>query len=774
VSTGADVAVLAPAGRAAARARRNETELRSRPGLRLATFAALALYGTLRWGSLMKPAPGGRLLGLAATTVALVALAQALRGRGRVLLGLLGIAAVISTLAFSGVPLAWITHLRFAATANAIGEGLSALPRVLVPYLGVNTWIRTVITLGAGVLLLDAALVVALASGAPSEGRRALAAVPLIALAAVPSTLVAPQVPYLQGLVLFALIAAFIWGERVRRSEARVTVGLAALAAVGGMIVAPALDRHAAWIDYQGLAGRLVGAHTESFDWTQRYGPLRWPRTGHDVLGVQAAHPDYWKAENLDLFDGRGWALGSIESTGGQVGVDASSIARWTQQLRVTLHGMKTSEVIGAGISAAPAHLPSSPIAGPSPGTWLAGSELGPGDSYDVTTYAPHPSAAALAAAGTAYPDDGLLPAYLSLGVPVAHPQPGAPPVQQVIFPPFGTSIALAYAPSSADPAAALANSPYARGYTLSRRLLHAAPTPYAYVLAVERYLSKGFSYDENPRPSRYPLESFLFMSHRGYCQQFAGAMALLLRMGGVPARVATGFTPGIYNRDTHSWVVSDLDAHAWVEAWFPHYGWVRFDPTPAAAPARGGRVPIPTQTSGGNSAGERAPVRRPDHSGSGSTGSSSAHHGGGIAVLPLTGAVLGGALLVIALLATVRRSDPTVDELLLELERAFDRCSRPLAPSVTLSEIERRVRSNRAAAAYVRALRTARFAGADWRPAPDHRRAMRAHLRAGLGLAGFGRALWALPPRFRLHAPRRKFAHRAVSGPSSRGIHSE
>ena len=46
----------------------------------------------------------------------------------------------------------------------------------------------------------------------------------------------------------------------------------------------------------------------------------------------------------------------------------------------------------------------------------------------------------------------------------------------------------------------------------------------------------------------QYPLESFLFKDKYGYCQQFAGAMALLLRMGGVPARVAVGFTQGDYD----------------------------------------------------------------------------------------------------------------------------------------------------------------------------------------------------------------------------------
>ena len=71
-----------------------------------------------------------------------------------------------------------------------------------------------------------------------------------------------------------------------------------------------------------------------------------------------------------------------------------------------------------------------------------------------------------------------------------------------------------------------------------------------------------------------------------GYCQQFSGVMALMLRMGGVPARVASGFSPGSYNSERKDYVVRDTDAHSWVEAYFPPYGWITFDPTPAASPA--------------------------------------------------------------------------------------------------------------------------------------------------------------------------------------------
>jgi hypothetical protein len=67
----------------------------------------------------------------------------------------------------------------------------------------------------------------------------------------------------------------------------------------------------------------------------------------------------------------------------------------------------------------------------------------------------------------------------------------------------------------------------------------------------------------------------------RGYCQHFAGAMALMLRYLGIPARVAAGFTSGSYDADSHEWTVTDHEAHDWVEVYFPGWGWIPFDPTP-------------------------------------------------------------------------------------------------------------------------------------------------------------------------------------------------
>ena len=101
--------------------------------------------------------------------------------------------------------------------------------------------------------------------------------------------------------------------------------------------------------------------------------------------------------------------------------------------------------------------------------------------------------------------------------------------------------------------------------------------------MAIERWLRDdgGFTYDEHPpRPAGLPpLADFVERTKRGYCQHFAGAMALMLRMTGIPARVAVGFTSGDWENGT--WTVTDHDAHAWVEVWFAGYGWLTFDPTP-------------------------------------------------------------------------------------------------------------------------------------------------------------------------------------------------
>ena len=79
------------------------------------------------------------------------------------------------------------------------------------------------------------------------------------------------------------------------------------------------------------------------------------------------------------------------------------------------------------------------------------------------------------------------------------------------------------------------------------------------------------------------PVAEFLFEKRRGYCEYFASAAALLLRLQGVPCRYVTGFVVQEWNRKGGHFVVREADAHAWIEAYDPQEGWISADPTPEA-----------------------------------------------------------------------------------------------------------------------------------------------------------------------------------------------
>jgi transglutaminase-like putative cysteine protease len=730
-----------------------------RPWLRLATFTALAGYGLVRWATLMHPEPGWRLFGLLALAVVLAGAVPLIARQSRLMAA--GASVVIVLLAFpvSGLRWHWLKHMSIARTADRIEHGLTLLPNALVPYLGHDADVRMVMVMGAAVLVLDAAAVLAFAGGgaALGDGRRAAAALPLIALAIVPSTLIRPELPYMQGLLLFALLAAFMWGERVRGGAAASAIGVVALAGVAGAIAAPRIDQRSPWVDYRAWAGTAVPVHVDTFNWNQTYGPLRWPQTGHEVFTVAAsqADRDYWKAEDLDTFNGYSWVAGlapqpPLPEPSGDV------LARWTKTLHVSIVGLKTPDVIAAGTENEPTNLPGGVTQGTDPGTWQSGVPMGPGTNYTLSVYSPQPSPHQLATAGRDYPRE-LLGNYLTLQLPVGAPNVGAAAVP-ITFPVFHThrrpSVphGILVPPNNSVASSSINLSPYAQAYGLAHRLAAKARTPYAFVMSVRNWLTPahGFTYTQTPPKRQFPLESFLFSDRVGYCQQFSGAMALLLRMGGIPARVAAGFTPGTYDKGSRRWIVTDIDAHAWVEAWFPTYGWVRFDPTPATAPARGGTAiePILKKLPGGGTAADAAQGRRE----AGSTGAAATtrrHHAGGGSTLwwliPVGIALV--ALLAWVVRRLVRHHIARTD-LLAELERALARTGRPLQGGMTLVALERRLHSSPDAEAYVRSLRMSRYGGGRGTPDSAQRRALRRELGRGLGFIGRLRALWALPPR--------------------------
>ena len=108
------------------------------------------------------------------------------------------------------------------------------------------------------------------------------------------------------------------------------------------------------------------------------------------------------------------------------------------------------------------------------------------------------------------------------------------------------------------------------------------ADAPYDVAVQVETYLERTKEYDTDiRRPNGNIANNFLLEMDAGYCTYFATTMVAMLRSEGVPARVATGYTPG-ESVGENEYLVRGLDSHVWVEVYFPDQGWVRFDPTPA------------------------------------------------------------------------------------------------------------------------------------------------------------------------------------------------
>ncbi len=107
---------------------------------------------------------------------------------------------------------------------------------------------------------------------------------------------------------------------------------------------------------------------------------------------------------------------------------------------------------------------------------------------------------------------------------------------------------------------------------------------------ALDYFRKQPFFYTLNPpllTGSKHPMDTFLFETRRGFCENYASAFALLMRAAGIPARVVTGYQGGELNPMGDYLIVRQSDAHAWVEVWLQDRGWVRMDPTAAVSPAR-------------------------------------------------------------------------------------------------------------------------------------------------------------------------------------------
>ncbi len=121
----------------------------------------------------------------------------------------------------------------------------------------------------------------------------------------------------------------------------------------------------------------------------------------------------------------------------------------------------------------------------------------------------------------------------------------------------------------------------------LAERITRGQTTLYGRAVALQRWFTDSgkftYSLDVSEPDTAQALINFLTKDRRGYCQQFAFAMAVLARLLDIPSRVAVGYTEGS-PAGHDQWEVRTSDAHAWPELYFPGAGWLRFEPTPAGA----------------------------------------------------------------------------------------------------------------------------------------------------------------------------------------------
>jgi protein-glutamine gamma-glutamyltransferase len=749
---------------------------------RLVAFAALASWAAVAWAGLLASPPAGRVAIVLAVGVCTAAALLAVGRRGLpapaawvAALGIVLVAVAAGGVA-TGIPARLLAPGRWHELASQVSAGIGNLGNATYPYGGSSDWSRIVILSAMPAWIgLSAALAFWPARGGTPRWSRLAALVLLVAAFGVGVTVSAAGTPLLRGAVLAVLVAAWLWVPAPDPRRALAAGALVLSAALISLPIAARFDGHHPWLDYRNWDWSWAsGDSGESFNWDHSYGPLNWQRTGEVLLQARSDAPHYWRTAVLDQFDGYRWHESTTSGNGAvELPLPASRNSfpnevlplreSWIHQVTFTISGLRSQLLVGAGAVLSVHGLSGVGVEGltgvaPTTSGLLlpSNSPLGAGDSYTVRAYIPDPTAAEMRASPARYPR--ALAPYRLVSYPSTRRIPPAPgvPVQNANGPDVATIHQVnvpAWGAHAELPA--LAHSAYGRIYALAQRIVAGAHTPYGAVQRIEQYLRANFAYRENVPQRDYPLRAFLFADKAGYCQQFSGAMALMLRMVGIPTRVASGFSPG--TPDNGSYVVRDFDAHSWVEVYFNRIGWVSFDPTPGAAPAQSRITGLGVRSLNAPPTGKaqneqivgslrrtRLPVTEPAGSGS------SAPWGALLAAGLLIAASAGGALGLRALRARSLSPAAAVEAQLRELVAALARLRSWQPHGTTLLGLERRlgVLVGPESAGYAARLRRSRYSRSDAQPAtPAERRAMRRELSSGAGLRARLAALLAIPP---------------------------
>jgi transglutaminase-like putative cysteine protease len=286
------------------------------------------------------------------------------------------------------------------------------------------------------------------------------------------------------------------------------------------------------------------------------------------VFTVDASHPDFWRGETFDLYEGSQWKSSAdrsldvnLSNIGSQVAVDPPDFdnsAANGRDFRQTFH-------IEAGFSDVV-------FAAPTPRLVETDKRL---------ALAPDGSLRVVANSADEFPNGaagfgkGAVYTVTSRSLPVT-----ADTLRQ----------AKGDVPGAVLDQYARMPQTTPRVVALARTITQGQTNAYDRVKALENWLGDNTRYSLNaPLSPRNVdvVDDFLFRSRIGWCEQIASSLVVMARAVGIPARLVTGFVPGTRDALTGRFVVRERDAHAWAEIYFTGVGWQGFDPT-ASVPLAG------------------------------------------------------------------------------------------------------------------------------------------------------------------------------------------
>lgn len=303
------------------------------------------------------------------------------------------------------------------------------------------------------------------------------------------------------------------------------------------------------------------------------------------IMRVRATRPNYWIGQTFDTWTGRAWTQSTNPVNGHDVeritgGApyaipstmdQTAGLASGTEDIQTFYLTVPGPNLVFHADAAQRVYIRTRAVSVTPDGTIASSTSMGPGTIYTVVSSDTAASPAQLQASTAAGPY-GAAPTRDPLVLEQQHRY-----LQLPRSDPRVTALARSITAGITGPPGASAD-----------------PHTYDQVTAIGRWMSTHVHYttDIPPLPAGADaVDSFLFGTRRGYCEQISTATVVMLRSLGIPARETVGYVPGPYNPITDLYDVQAKDAHAWVQVWFPGYGWQNFDPTatvPLANPAPG------------------------------------------------------------------------------------------------------------------------------------------------------------------------------------------